>query len=261
VLRRNLAPVTAALTGAALVVCGLLGVGGANAAGSASHYVLTRDFDAYSGTTKVVRWAPCITRNGVTRTHVIDYKVNTAGVASRVTLVKHAVGILARATGLTFHYAGRTRYIPHYNSLGVFQAGQQKKVTGVPLVVAWARQGFLSGASNMLVDTEAGVGTISWKSSGSSQLRIVAGAVVIKRGPLGLRRGFGAGGTVGTLLLHELGHAVGMKHTTDTSQVMYPIIGASSPGTYAAGDRTGLTKEGRKAGCMRTPGLPPTNTL
>jgi hypothetical protein len=267
---RFLLPAGGLVTGLALTTAGLAGIGGVSAASSsASHYVITRDVDSYSQQMQVVRWPTCITRGGVTREHVIDYKVNTGGHPSHVRMVKHAIAILSRATGLSFHYDGKTTYTPHalvVNGVSVFQALQQHEKTGVDFVVAWARQGVGQDASIMLVGDEAGVGTITWSSSPKfsyepSQMRITSAAVVIKKGAGGLRPGFGAGGTEGTLLLHELGHAVGMRHTTDPTQVMYPVIGYSSPASYAAGDRTGLAKEGVSRTSLTTPALPPSNHL
>jgi hypothetical protein len=252
-----------------LTTAGLVGVGAAAASSSASHFVITRDVDAYSNQTKVVRWAACLTRDGVTRHQVIRYKVNTGGNPAHVRMTKHAIATLSRATGLSFHFAGTTHYTPHalvINGVSVFQALQQHLRTGVDFVVAWARQGVGHDASNLLVGDEAGVGTITWASSPRlsllpSQVRILSAAVVIKKGAGGLRPGFGAGGTEGTLLLHELGHAVGMRHSKDPTQVMYPVIGYSSPASYAAGDRNGLAREGAGHGCLTTPALPPTNHL
>src|SRR3954453_14405747 len=95
--------------GAAMVAGSLLGAGAAATASTATPtYQLTYGFDAYTGLTKVARWSPCTVINGVRRTHVINYKVHTAGVASRVTLVKNAMARVANATGLRFHYAGTT---------------------------------------------------------------------------------------------------------------------------------------------------------
>ena len=71
-----------------------------------------------------------------------------------------------------------------------------------------------------------------------------------------LRHGFGRGQSEGTLLLHELGHAVGLQHVYDSSQVMNPTITTASPPDYAAGDRTGLRLVGANAGCMRGPWIP-----
>ena len=47
------------------------------------------------------------------------------------------------------------------------------------------------------------------------------------------------------LLLHELGHAVGLNHARYNSELMYPTISTSSPNGYAAGDLTGLALLGR----------------
>jgi hypothetical protein len=258
--RLHAAPVIAGLAGLAMTVGGLLGVGAEAATTtttSSSHYALTKAADVYSGTVKVVRWAPCIRKSGTAHTHVIHYRVNTAGVSTRVRLVKQAIARLSTASGLTFQYDGRTSYIPHFDSTGHFAGAQEQRVTGVPFVVAWAYKGTGTKASNLLTATEAGVGTIAWKSSNLSQLRIVSAGVVMKRG-VHLKSGFQAGGSVGTLLLHELGHAAGLQHVyTDNHQIMYPTLGSYSPSGYAAGDRTGLSKVGRPAGCMTTPSLAP----
>src|SRR3954469_7943824 len=99
--------------GAARSSGSLLGSGApAKASTLTPPYQLTYGFDAYSGLTRVARWSPCTVIDGVRRTHVINYKVRTAGVSSRVTLVKNALARVANATGLHFHYAGTTSYVP-----------------------------------------------------------------------------------------------------------------------------------------------------
>jgi hypothetical protein len=245
--------------GAAMIAAGLVGTStAATASTTTPSYQLTHAFDAYTGLTKVVRWAPCTVVNGVRKTHVINYKVHAAGVYSRVTLVKNAMARLSYATGLHFHYSGLTSYIPQGKLSGTslfLDAARQRKATGAQLVVAWAYAGTGAGRSNLLTGTEAGVGSISWASSSTSQMRIGDAGVVMRRG-VHLKSGFTSGGSVGTLLLHELGHAVGLQHVSYPREVMYPIVSSLSPAGYTSGDKAGLYHVGAAMGCFRTPGLP-----
>lgn len=228
---------------------------------AASAYALHHAVDPSTGRSVVIRWSPCQVTSTGTVTHVITYRVNPAGHSSRITLVKAALAKVTTATGLRFRYLSTTRYVPrdaviHYPSGNqyVFDAAQERAKTGAELVVAWAPK----WATNLLSGSEAGSGTASWSASASSQLRIVQGAVVLRTG-VPLLSGFRAGESVGTLLLHELGHAVGLGHVGIRSQVMYPTIGTWSPAGYGSGDRSGLHLLGRAAGCFRTPAAAPAN--
>ena len=52
------------------------------------------------------------------------------------------------------------------------------------------------------------------------------------------------------VLLHELGHSVGLNHVSDLHEVMAPLAQARGPVHYAAGDRTGLQQLGVDNGCL-----------
>lgn len=52
-----------------------------------------------------------------------------------------------------------------------------------------------------------------------------------------------------TTLLHELGHAMGLDHVGNGSQIMYPVLGRRLV-DFNTGDRAGLARLGRTAGCV-----------
>jgi hypothetical protein len=248
--------------GAALVIAALTGTVTAHpAAASTAPYSVTHVTDTYSGQSIVARWTPCLTVGGVTTSTTIPYAVNTGGAASRVTLVQKALAQVTAYSGLRFRYVGTTTYVPHYAVLHypsgdrlMFNAAQQRAATHADLVIGWVS----ASRTNLFRGTEAGVGTVSWTGNAQSQLRIVSAAALIKLG-VPLRAGFTTGASVGSLLLHEIGHAVGLNHVSATSQIMYPVLGGYTAASYQTGDRTGLHVVGRPAGCFVTPALAPPN--
>lgn len=251
---------SAAAIGATLLTAGLTGTLAARpAAAATTTYAVTHAADPYSSRSVIVRWTPCLTQAGVTTTHAISYAVNTGGDSSRVTLVQHALAQVTSYSGLRFRYVGTTTYVPHYAVLHypsgdrvMFNAAQQRTVTHAELVVGWIS----ATHTNMFRGSEIGVGTVSWTGNSRSQLRVVEGAALIKLG-VRLRSGFTTGASVGSLLLHEIGHAVGLDHVTAQSQIMYPALGTYTPASYQTGDRTGLHAVGRAAGCFVTAALSP----
>jgi hypothetical protein len=56
----------------------------------------------------------------------------------------------------------------------------------------------------------------------------------------------------GAVLLHELGHLVGLGHVDDPAQLMAPTPGFGEV-RFGAGDRAGLAAVGADSGCLRVP--------
>lgn len=248
--------------GAALIATAVTATIAAHPAGASSTtYAVSHATDPYTDRAVVARWTPCLTLGGVTTTTTISYAVNTGGNSTRVALVQKALAQVTAYSGLRFRYAGTVSYVPHYAVLHypsgdrlMFNAAQQRVATHADLVIGWVS----ASRTNLFSGNEAGVGTVSWTGNYRSQLRIVEAAALIKLG-VRLRPGFGSGASEGSLLLHEIGHAVGLDHVGMQSQIMYPILGSYTPSSYQAGDRRGLRLVGRSSGCFGTPALSPPN--
>ncbi len=176
----------------------------------------------------VQRWNPCAP---------VHYRVNPNSSPAALTTTLSAVNQLSRATGITFVYDGTTRFVP---SSGAWNQP-------APLVIAFSRSGatsYLSGG-NQLGEGGFQSSYLSWNGNITSY-KIVKGYAVIDA----------AGYTRSSdkvrmaVLLHELGHAVGLNHARLSSEIMYPTVSNGGPAGYSAGDLAGLAKVGRAAGCL-----------
>jgi hypothetical protein len=198
---------------------------------------------------RVARWNPC--------QPAITYRVNArlAGSSTKARKaaihdVQTAFGHVARATGMTFRYAGTTKRIPR-------GAGWHTKQPDAEIVVAWTDSRRARYRSDLLTGTSSGVGGAyfrNWRGSGSTVGAATRGYVLLNaRQNRMYRSGFGAGVTRGRLLLHEIGHVIGLQHVTRRTQVMYPMARPATKTRYRSGDLAGLKLLGVSAGCLDAP--------
>jgi len=205
------------------------------------------------GDQHLVRWNPC---------QSITYAVNVrlAGHSERarhraVADVRSAFHRAAQRTGLKFSFSGRTSELPR-NSGDTSWSTRQK---AAEIVVAWVDPEKPKFRSNLLTDTGTGYpsGVGGWMlrgwqdSKGHWRAAVGRGFVVINADQNNrYQPGFGAGVTRGALLLHELGHALGLGHVGTTSELMYPTMLNRQHSNYKTGDSQGLVKVGRRLGCI-----------
>jgi hypothetical protein len=210
---------------------------------------------APDGGLHLARWNPCQT---------ITYQVNVARAGkSRLARqraaadVEQAVALLSHLTGIPFRFSGRTTAVPRSSPGHPWWQQPPAEV-----VVAWVDQTNPVYRTDLLgrdrsghwVDGTGGLAYKAWKSRRGWQVAAGRGFVVVNApATAGLRPGFGAGLTRGELLLHELGHVIGLQHVGATSQTMYPVLLPRARARYHAGDRAGLAALGRSAGCIRVP--------
>lgn len=163
-----------------------------------------------------------------------------------------ALQLVADATGLTFVDDGSTSVIPstHY---GADATGRPK-----PVVIAWATASETDGLQRTPVDAfgphELGRGGASARVDALTGHGVyVSGSVVIDADASArLQPGFGPGG-IGVLLLHELGHLVGLGHVNDPTQIMNPVLQPTKSGEWGTGDLAGLARLGMTSGCLKVP--------
>jgi hypothetical protein len=193
----------------------------------------------YTSDSSPVRFNPCAP---------IHYVVNgAAGPPNAVDLAQAAVQQVANATSIPFIYDGTTDEVPSLSRATVQTARYGARYA--PVLIAWADQGETNFALN--ADTY-GFGTATIYPGTDGRPAYVTGEAVINASANSPALFDGPGVTTGKLLLHELGHVMGLGHVSDTKEVMYPYPGLG-PGTYGAGDLAGLARLGKTGGGCLSP--------
>ena len=206
---------------------------------SAAHTYLLSPLD-----TQPYRWDPCAP---------VQVRVNPAGApAGYLKDIHGAIDRINAQSGLRLRYAGETGIVP--------RSRQESYPDGTDLVVAFVYPGQTdyfpkgSGAAGF----GGARGSYKYDAQGHHTApKLSTGFVVLKRSLYKeLDAGFTAGkkygwnGTRGQLLMHEIGHAVGMGHANlDKAEIMYPAM-QDHAAVWGAGDAANLGALGIASGCV-----------
>jgi hypothetical protein len=173
-----------------------------------------------------VAWDPC---------KPIRYEVNAAGGPGKALgLVADAISDVSQATGLKFEYDGLTDARPRWKSSSLpFLAARR------PVLISWATQSEVA----QLAGRVAGIGGALPQSAQNGRLRYVTGGITLDSASFSALDAQPNGRSLErAIVLHELGHLVGLAHVSDRTELMY----ADNAGQldYGPGDLAGLAKLG-----------------
>lgn len=187
-------------------------------------------FTATTPSGRPVTYDPC---------HPIHYVVNPAGMPPGGLMVIHdAIGVIGKATGLRFIEDGLTRERPHLpNQPSSWRQAPDQRWP--PVLIAWASQAeYPLGNGDV-----AGIGgSLDVQPDGPESARYVTGQVVLNREDLAPLLARGGHAEAQAVVMHELGHLVGLAHVADPAELMAPEYSGQTE--LGPGDRQGLAAAG-----------------
>ncbi|MDQ1436324.1 MAG: hypothetical protein QOF59_3140 [Actinomycetota bacterium] len=179
-----------------------------------------------------VAWDPC---------RPVHYVVNTAGAPpDGATLIQAAVARVQKATGLHFVNDGPTTEKTSKDRKP-YQPARYDSTRWAPVLIGWSDE----TATPSLAGYIAGLGSPQAVYASRDRLVYVTGQVTLDRQQLAPARAPDRG-VVKAIILHELGHLVGLNHTADRRQVMYSEA-QFNVRDYGPGDLRGLARLGTQA--------------
>jgi hypothetical protein len=179
-----------------------------------------------------VAWDPC---------RPVHYVVNTAGAPpDGATLIQAAVARVQKATGLHFVNDGPTTEKTSKDRKP-YQPARYDSTRWAPVLIGWSDE----TATPSLAGYIAGLGSPQAVYASRDRLVYVTGQVTLDRQQLAPARAPDRG-VVKAIILHELGHLIGLNHTADRRQVMYSEA-QFNVRDYGPGDLRGLARLGTQA--------------
>lgn len=178
-----------------------------------------------------VTWSPCRPIHFVVRT------LHSPPGGRRA--LDQAIAKVSAATGLTFVDDGPTDEAPR-GQREPYQP-EQYGDRWAPVLIAWATPNEVPDFG-IDIAGEAGATRIATPSGDSTYISGVVYLEPTKYTEIMTRSGQAVADSV---ILHELGHLVGLAHVNDAAQIMWPRGNASGLTEYQSGDAAGLRALGR----------------
>ena len=164
----------------------------------------------------------------------VHYVVNLAGEPpDGQQLVQSAMARLHETTGLDLVADGPTTEQPS-KERSAYQPARYGKARWAPVLIAWSDEQTFPELAGYII----GVGSPQPEATDAGGLALVTGQVVLDRLQLD-PTAMPDRGEARAVLLHELGHVVGLDHTADPTQLMYSEARFNVQ-DYGEGDRRGL---------------------
>ena len=174
-----------------------------------------------------VRYDPC---------RPLEYVISARGEPSGArVLIDEAIAEIEEATGLTFEFLGETDEEPSFER-NLIQPDRYGDDRFAPILIGWATE----ESNPRLEGTVTGLGGSSAVTGAYGDQRyLTSGVVILDAVDIATLLTRNGGESIArAVIMHELGHVVGLGHVDDPTQLMHPSN--QERDDWAGGDLAGL---------------------
>lgn len=210
---------------------------GTGTLGDVNDYTFLTTSTLANGSSAFASWDRCLMP--------IRYKINTTNMpAGALADLQEALRRITAVSGYTFRFDGSTTVMPRSSQDWFQPMVQTNPTTGAissndaDLYIAFSN----AATTPALAGNVAAIGgPITYSPSTSRGPKVLFGSLIVDT-EAPMLDGFGTGVYRGTIMMHELGHALNLGHASESVEVMYPNVGSTSKSLFQKGDITGFRR-------------------